>query len=185
MADGIGACVKGTAGTWPRGYSWGILMWSAICGALVASVAFHSLIPRLVIGLVFFGSGVARVWIFRSMRQPVFIARPEGILLGGMRCRVQLPWQEIQEIRISPGAGGALADVLLPPSAPFAPPRFSPTVEVLLGVIVPFSPLFLKPPLLTQLTDPLRYSVPLWGITADELAGRLQSVAPDSVPIVR
>jgi hypothetical protein len=40
---------------------------------------------------------------------------PEGIGLGIGRHGIQIPWQEIQEIRISPAARGALADVVLLP----------------------------------------------------------------------
>jgi hypothetical protein len=79
----------------------------------------------------------------------MFSAHPEGIRLGPQRHRVQIPWPEIREIRISPAANGVQADIVLMPSAPLARRRLSPMAQVLLGV-VPFSFLFLRPPLLDR-----------------------------------
>jgi hypothetical protein len=183
VVNSYAARVKGTYGTLPRGYPWVMLVWYAIIGALFATFIVHSWFGT-VGGIVIFAVGAATVRMFRNVKTAAFSAHPEGIRLGGVRHRLQIPWQEIQEIRISPAADGALADIVLLPSAPAAPARFPPAAEVLLG-LVPASYLFLKPPLLAPLTGPVRYRAPLWGTTVDEVAEGLRPLAPDSVPIVR
>jgi hypothetical protein len=179
------ACVKGKSGILPRGYPWALLPWYAIFGALFATVAFKE--PSwggISLGMVLFSSGLAHAWVIWNAKFPVFRADPEGIRLVQGRHRVTVPWEEIQQIRISPRTDGAVADILLLPSAPFVPHRFPRTAQVLLATAVPQSYVFLKSPLLTPLTDPIRYSVPVSGTTADEVAEGLQPLAPDSVPIV-
>lgn len=183
MADSYAAQVKGTYGLMPRGYPWVMLVWYAILGVLFATFMVHSLFG-IAGGIVIFASGAAMVWIFQHATPRAFTADPEGIGLGIGRHGIQIPWQEIQEIRLSPAARGALADVVLLPSAPDAPPRLPPIAQVLLSV-VPGSNRFLKPPLVIPLTDPIRYRAPLWRTTAEEVAEGLRPVAPDSVPIAR
>jgi hypothetical protein len=189
VANSYAAKVKGTAGILPRGYPWVMLVRSAILLAIIVTLYVLSFGFTVASWMVILVAAVAAVSVLlsvlrlRSAKPAVFRVRPEGIRLGGARHVVRLSWQEVQEIRISPTADGALTDILLRPSARFAPPRFSPTAEVLLSA-VPRSYRFLKPPLLTPLTDPIRYSVPLWGTTAAEVAEGLQSLAPDSVPIL-
>jgi hypothetical protein len=182
VANSYAARVKGTYGTMPRGYPWVILVHYAAIGALFATFMVHGWYGT-VGGIVIFVGGAVAVRALRNLKTAAFRAHPEGIRLGGGRHCVQVPWQEIQEIRISPATDGALADIVLLPSAPAAPARFPPTAEVLLS-LVPGLNLFLKPPLLAPLTGPVRYCAPLWGTTADEVAERLRPLAPDSVPIV-
>lgn len=181
MPDSYTARVKGTYGTLPRGYPWVIIVWSAVAGALYATV--ETPLYGTALGVVVFASGVIAVGLLRNGKAPVFSAHPEGIRLGSQRHRIQIPWQEIQEIRISPTADGALADVVLMPPYPLARRRLPPIAEVLLSV-VPGSILFLGPPLLDPVTDPAGYRAPLWGTTPDEVANGLRPLAPDSVPIV-
>ena len=184
VADIYTARVKGTHGTLPRGYPWVMLVYYAIMGAVFGAFAFDSPLVGAVRGAVMFACGVFTVLIFRNLKSPAFSARPEGIQLGGQRHRMQIPWDEICEVRISPATNGALADVVMLPSVPVAWPRFPPAAEVMLS-LVPFSYLFLAPPMLAPLTDPVRYRAPLWGTTADEVAAGLRPLAPESTRIVR
>lgn len=181
--DGYVASVRAIRG-FPRGYPWAILVWYAIGAVIVATFEQHYLLTGLLLGLAVLAAGVLFDWALWNGKAAAFRARPEGIRLGGTRHSVILPWDEIQEIRISPGSDGLVTEIILLPSAPFVPRRFSPAAEVLL-TLVPLSFLFLKPSMLTPLTGPVRYSVPLCGATADEIADGLRPLVPDSVPITR
>jgi hypothetical protein len=134
--------------------------------------------------MVLFGAGVAHALVLWNGKFSVFRVDAKGIRLVCGRHRVTLPWEEVQEVRISPGADGAVADILLLPSAPFVPRRLPSAAEVLLAAVVPQSYIFLKPPLLAPLSNPLRYSVPLQGPTADEVAEGLRPLTPDSITIM-
>jgi len=105
VANSYAARVKGTCGTLPRGYPWVMLVYYAIVGVLFATFMVHSWFGT-VGGIVIFAAGAATVRMFRNVKAAAFSARPEGIRLGVGRHRVQILWQEIQEIRISPAADG-------------------------------------------------------------------------------
>jgi hypothetical protein len=182
MADSYVARVKGTYGTLPRGYPWVFIVWYAITGTLFATVEVHSWYG-IAGGVLIFAGGLCTVALVRNAKTPSFSAHPGGIRLGDQRHRIQIPWQEIQEIRVSPAADGALAEVVLMPSTPLTRRRLPPAAEVLLSV-VPGSQLFLRPPLLDPVTDPAGYRAPLWRTTPDEVAKGLRALAPDSVAIV-
>ncbi len=185
MAETYVASVKGSRGILPRGYPWAALPWCAVVGLVYAYAAFKE--PSwwgIAGGMVFFGCGVAQVLVLWNVKFQVFRADPEGIRLGWRRHVVTLRWQDVHEIRISPWADGAVADILLLPSASFVPRRLSPVAQVLLAAGLPQSWAYLKSPLLTPLSDPTRYSVPLSGTTTDEVAEALRPLTPDSVPIL-
>jgi hypothetical protein len=176
------AKVKGTYGTLPRGYPWVLLVPYAVMGTIFATIEVHSWIGTAG-GILIFASGAVTVAILRNMKTPTFIVNTGGIRLGGRRHRVDIPWQEIREVRISSAAHGAQVDVVLatPPPARHRLPLMA---EVLLG-FVPYSHRFLVPPLLAPVTNPAGYHAPLWGTTADHVAEGIKSLAPDWVSILR
>lgn len=189
VANSYVALVKGTYGAMPRGYPWVLLPWSALAGTIFAIFEVHSWsgAPG---GIVIFASGAAVVGILGNIKTPTFIAHPGGITLGSPRHHVDIPWQEIREVRISSAAHGARVDVVLTEPTPRARRRLPPIAEVLLALfLVPvtywYRFRFLQPPLLAPVTNPAGYRAPLWGATADQVAEGLRSLAPDSVSIVR
>jgi hypothetical protein len=175
------ARVKGTYGIRPRGYVWTRLAWAVILGVGVGAVGIGYLFG-VGFAVVIIAAGVVTV-LWMSQRKPrVFRASAEGLQLGGARDNIWLPWDDIWEVKISPQANGALVDVLVGPGAILGGRGLPPTAEILLSCL-PGSYRFLTPPLLKPLTDPPRYSAPLWGVTDKDVADGLQRVVPDSVVI--
>jgi hypothetical protein len=183
VANIYAARVKGTYGTLPRGYPWVALVWGATAGTIYATSAVHSWFGTAG-GVLIFAFSVVLVGIWRNKKTPTFIADPRGIELGGQRHSVDIPWREIHEVRISSAAHGAQVDIVLAAPTPLARHHLPPIAEILLSLL-PYSYRFLVPPLLTPTTNPAGYRAPLQGTTADHVAERLRSLAPDSVPIVR
>jgi hypothetical protein len=175
------ARVKGVYGIRGRTYLWSRLTWSVIFGVILA-VGWLGSPAGLVAGLVVVALGAAiTFWMWR--RKPrVFRASAKGLRLGGARDNIWIPWELIREINIAPHANGALADVIVEPSAIFPAHALSPRAEYLVSLI-PYASRFLTPPLLIPLAKPPRYRAPLWGTTAKEVAEGLRSVAPDSASI--
>jgi hypothetical protein len=160
---------------------WSRLTWSVIVGAAVAAGGLGS--PAAVVGgLVVFALGaVTTFWMWRR-KPPVFRASAKGLRLGGTRENIWIPWELIREINISPHANGALADVVVDPSAIFPAHDLSPRAEFLMSLIPYVSRFFTAPPLI-PLANPPRYRAPLSGTTPQEVAEGLRSVAPDSAAI--
>src|SRR5579862_7291902 len=119
MADPYVAQVRGTYGMLPRGWPWVMLVWSAVAGLLLATQQSNRWFATGS-GIVIFAGGVAFVAILRNVKTPAFMALSEGIRLGGQRHRLQVPWEEIREIRVSAAAHGAQVDVVLMPPLPVA-----------------------------------------------------------------
>jgi hypothetical protein len=186
------ARVKGSDGIFPRGYVSVYLAWQAIAMVAVTIVAvvggypLPAIATALAIGVA---SAIYMVYHFISFAPKAFAADAQGLRLGlpptksgQYRGRnIVIPWNQVLQITVSATAAGSTADIMLATSAPvFRASAQPPMLERALK-LTPLSGFLGRPPMLTPLTDPLRYRVPLYRVTTADLVSGLRSLAPDSV----
>lgn len=191
MADSCTAKVKGTSAVLPRGYPWVLGGWYAIMGVILASVTgFPSPSSAALVAVLLVG-GLYLMNLLRNAKHNAFAADADGIRLGvrqvtpkrAQRLCTQIPWSQIQEIRVFPAAEGSTVDIVLAASAPVPRSPAMPAPVTIALAALPFSYLLQRPALLHPLTSPSRYRVPLFRTSATEIAASLRSLAPASVPL--
>jgi hypothetical protein len=195
--DTVACLVKGPASRYPRGYVWLFPIWFVVLSAAVAlvSIGLSGKLPLWLgvseIGGLFLAGCIAAGVVLTSRRM-AFWADRQGVLLGSRQARrrpkqrqVYLPWSHIAQVRVVPRRYGALVELLLSPAAP---PVYRPSLgrqgSLLLGAL--FMPLGFgrgRPALTTM----PRLRPPAYRIRicerADELAGALQALAPQTVQV--
>lgn len=197
MHDRYAALVKGPSTLFPRGFLWLIPTWFA---AIALLLKFKTQTPpwygyAALLGLLLAASTLLLVLTF--VRNNAFVADGSGIWLGlragatrrlGRRRRTirPVPWPQIEQLRIVPRAYGARLDVMLGGPAPMVswPRALAKIAANSLLLILPISYLFRTPGLLTPRTDPARYRIPLYDVTAAELRVALRHLAPATVQVV-
>jgi hypothetical protein len=131
--------------------------------------------------------GVWLALLLARLKFPVFRVAHDGIRLGkssrrSRRTPVLVPWSSITAITVAPRPDGAAVDIVLSTAAPVRASSLPEPAQVALALI-PGSYLWLKPPLLTALANPLRYHVPLTGAGPAEVGSALRARVPDSVTL--
>ncbi len=195
MQDRYAALVKGPSALFPRGFLWLI----PACYAGIAAVLVIKGKPPLWFGGSELGglllAAATLLLVLATMRNKAFVADNSGIWLGLRADAIrrlgrrrgeirQVPWPQIERLKIVPRSYGARLDVALDPAAPVARHGvLRKTVATFLLVIFPPSFVFRSPGLLTRRGRPPRYRIPLHAVTADELALALAQLAPATVSI--
>jgi len=190
------ALVRGPSVIFPRGYLWLIPVWYA---ALAALMEFKGQPPSwygpIAVGALLLAA-FTLLTVLSTVRNNAFLAEEDGIWLGlrgGARrrfarrrrdCR-QLPWPELQQLKIARRHYGARLDVvLLPGCAPNQGRIVWRAVAALLTLLVPAVYLFRSPGLLRPGAHSLRYRIPLYDVTPEQLRLALEPLAPPTLPIV-
>jgi hypothetical protein len=195
VQDRYAALVKGPSALFPRGFLWLIPAWYAG----IAAVLVIKGKPPLWFGASELGglllAAVTLLLVLATMRNKAFVADSSGIWLGLRADAIrrlgrrrgeirQVPWPQIERLKIVSRSYGARLDVVLDPAAPVARHGvLRKTVATFLLVVFPPSYVFRSPGLLTRRGRPLRYRIPLYEVTADELALALAQLAPVTVSI--
>jgi hypothetical protein len=189
------ALVRGSSAIFPRGYLWLIPVWYVVIAALVE---FKGQPPSwyapYALGALLLGALILLV-VLSTVRNNAFLIDDSGIWLGlrgGARRRFgprrrrnrHLPWAEIHGIRIVHRRYGARVDVFLPAGSNGGRGhviwRFT---AAGLTLLIPPAYLFRQPGILRPGSDPLRYRIPLYDVTPEELRLALVPLAPPTVPV--
>jgi hypothetical protein len=190
------ALVRGSSAIFPRGYLWLIPVWYVV---IAAAVEFKGKSPSwylpYALGALLIGALVLLV-VLSTIRNNAFLIDDSGIWLGlrgGARRRfarrrrqnTHLPWFEIQQIRIAYRRYGARVDVYLPAGSNGGRGHIVwRVIAATLTLLIPPAYLFRQPGILRPRSDPLRYRIPLYDVTPEELRLALVPLAPPTVPIV-
>jgi hypothetical protein len=152
----------------------------------------HSPVYAAVIAAAFLLGGLAAIYTIRNVAHQAFAADTDGIRLGvrlrdpkrADRMCKYIPWAEIQQVRIAPAHAGSAVDIVLASSASVPRTRQVPVPVLIAMTLLPLSYRLLTPHLLCPLTDPLRYTAPLYRAAPTEVAAALRALAPASVRVV-
>ena len=196
MENRYAALVRGPSAIFPRGFLWLIPVWYA---ALAALMVFKGRPPSwygpIAVGALLLGA-FTLLTVLSTVRNNAFLADEEGIWLGlrgGARrrfarrrrdCR-QLPWPELRQLKIARRHYGARLEIMLLPE--FAPRRGHivwRAIAALLTLLIPAAYLFRSPGLLYPRSHSLRYRIPLYDVTPEQLRLALEPLAPPTLPIV-
>jgi len=190
------ALVRGPSAIFPRGYLWLIPVWYA---ALIALMELKGRPPSWY-GLCAVGALLLAAFtltaVLTTIRNNAFLADEEGIWLGlrgGARRRFgprrrdhrHLPWAQIRELTIVSRHYGARLEVFLPGGASSGLGRVVWRIAAAgVTVLIPAAYLFRAPGLLRPRSNPLRYRIPLYDVTPEQLRLVLEPLAPPTLTIV-
>jgi hypothetical protein len=189
------ALVRGSSAVFPRGYIWLIPLWYAAIAFLADAKgkppSWYALCALAATALAV----LTLIVVLATLRSNAFQADSDGILLGlrgaarrrfGPRRRrnTYLEWPEIQQIRIAYRPYGSRVDVILPAGANSGRGRIVwQVVAIILTVLIPPACLLRQPGLLRPRSDPLRYRIPIYDVTPEQLQLALVPFAPPNLPI--
>ena len=197
--------VRGSSAIFPRGFLWLIPIWYVV---IAAAIKFKDRAPLwyepmrwyepVALGALLLGALTLLV-VLSTIRNNAFLADDSGIWLGlrgGARRRFgprrrqnrQLPWSEIQQLKIVYRRYGARIDILLPPPPATSRGRAiwrvtATSLAAGLTVIIPLTYLFRTPAILRPRRDPHRYRIPLYDVAPEELRLALVPLVPPNLPI--
>jgi hypothetical protein len=189
------ALVRGPSAIFPRGYLWLIPLWFAAIAALAYVKGKLPLwyavcaLPAATLAVL------TLIAVLATLRSNAFQVDESGILLGlrgaarrrfGRRRRANtyLAWHEVQQLRIVNRPYGARLDIFLRiGSVSLRGPMVWRIAAACLTVLLPPACLFRYPGLLHPRSDPLRFRVPLYEVTPEQLQLALVPFAPPNVPI--
>jgi hypothetical protein len=189
------ALVKGPSAIFPRGYLWLIPLWYAAI-AVMAYVkgklpSWYGLCALSATTLAV----ITLIAVLATLRSNAFAVDENGILLGlrgaarrrfgpRRRANIYLAWDEVRQLRIANRPYGARLDIFLPPGSVSGRGRMVWRIAAAgLTVLIPPACLLRSPGLLHPRSDPLRYRVPLYEVTPEQLRLALVPLAPPNVPI--
>jgi hypothetical protein len=199
------ALVRGSSAIFPRGFLWLIPIWYV---AIAAAIKFKDRAPLwyepmrwyepIALGALLLAALTLMV-VLSTIRNNAFLADDSGIWLGlrgGARRRFgprrrqnrQLPWAEVQRLRIVFRRYGARIDVFLPPAPVTSRGRAiwrvtATSLAVGLTVVIPLAYLFRSPAILRPRRNPHRYRIPLYDVSPEELRLALVPFVPPNLPI--
>jgi hypothetical protein len=188
------ALVRGPSAIFPRGYLWVIPLWYA--GIAVAAdvkgrlPSWYGLCALAATAMALF----TLIAVLATMRSNAFMVDENGIVLGlrgaarrrfGRRRRQRhLEWHEVRQLRIVYRPYGARLDIFLPDgSVSGCGPIVWRVAAAILTVLLPPACMFRSPGLLRPRSNPLRYRIPLYDVTPEQLQLALVPFAPPNVPI--
>lgn len=197
MQEGLSVPVAGPSTILPRGYLWLAPLWYA---AVVAGLAVSRWPPiwfRLTAAGGLLLALLTLVGVLGTITTRAFAADQNGVRLGlptttrrrgRQRRNVRdLPWRQIERVRIAPRRGGARVEFVLSSHASLAVrgEQHSPISRAWRAVLllIPFWYLLRPTGLVSPLDGPPRYQVPLHGATVDQLRHDLRTLAPAEVGI--
>jgi len=188
--------VRGSSAVFPRGYIWLIPLWYAVIAAVIE---FKGHSPTWYLPIALGGLLVATmtlVVVLSTMRNNAFLAENGGIWLGlrgGARRKFtrrrretrHLSWAEIAQIKIAWRRYGARVDIILPAYARGHRGRLVWRIAAaVLTVFLPPAYLFRNPGLVRpRSSDPMRYRIPLYDVSPEQLRLALVPMAPPNLPI--
>ncbi|HEY3906268.1 MAG TPA: hypothetical protein VGM14_20325 [Streptosporangiaceae bacterium] len=195
--EGVSVPVAGPSVIFPRGYLWLVPIWfAAAAGWLYLTKwplwfradAAAALLLALIVLVTAINSLTFRA--FSADRAGVRLGLHPGSKRRGRRRRAakQLPWQQIERIRIAKRPRGVRLEIILGPEASL-PLRGHPVsaavscINRLLLLVIPFYYLARPTGLTSPLDGPPRYRVKLRDTTVDELKHALRQLAPPEVAI--
>ena len=196
MENRYAALVRGPSAIFPRGYLWLIPVWYA---ALAALMEFKGKPPSwygpIAVGALLLGA-FTLLAVLSTVRNNAFLADEEGIWLGlrgGARrrfarrrrdCR-QLPWPQLQQVKIVRRHYGTRLDIVLQPQfAPYPGRIVWRAIAALLTLLIPAACLFRSPGLLRPRSHSMRYRIPLYDVTPEQLRLALEPLVPPTLTIV-
>jgi hypothetical protein len=187
------ALVRGSSAIFPRGYLWLIPVWYAIV-AVAMEIKGHmpSWYCDFALGALLLAT-LTLVAVLSTLRSNAFLADESGIWLGlraaarrrGRRRRQNrlLPWPEVMRLRIVYRRYGARLEVFLPDGTDSG--RGNPAWRAVASVVtllIPLAYLFRMPGIL-RAGSGLRYRIPLYDVTPEQLRVALAPMVPPGVPI--
>jgi hypothetical protein len=190
------ALVKGSSAIFPRGFLWLIPAWyTAIAIVIKVKVRPPSWYAPYALGATLLAT-LTLITVLWTMRNNAFVADDSGIRLGlrggarrrfGRRRRqtTQLPWPEVQQLKIASRPYGARLDIVLHRDS-IADRHYLiwQALANILTLLLPVAYLFRSPGLLRPRSyDPPRYRVQLYDVTPEELRMALAPMAPPTVAI--
>ncbi len=195
MENRVTALVRGSSAIFPRGYLWLIPLWYGVIAALVVVKGKPpSWYGPYALGALLLAALIL-LTVLSTVRNNAFLADDSGIWLGlrgGARRRFgrrrrqnrHLPWPEVRQIRIASRRYGARLDVFLPVGSISGRGRVIwQVIAAGLTVLIPPAYLFRSPGILRPCSDPLRYRIPLYDVTPEELRLALVPLVPPNLPI--
>ncbi len=195
MENRYAALVRGPSAVFPRGYLWLIALWYLV---LVGLAYYKGRLPSWYelcgLGATFLAV-LTVIAVLATLRSNAFAADESGILLGlrgaaqrrfGRRRRQKhLAWDEVSQLRIAARPYGARLVIFLPAGSPTGNGRLIwRIVAAVVTVLLPPACLFRSPGLLRARSDPVRFRVPLYDVTPEQLQLALAPFTPPTVPIV-
>jgi hypothetical protein len=179
------ALVRGPSPVLPRGSVRLIVIFYVIIAGVIIGVADFPVRYAAVFLLIIALAAGGTTWLRATSCARAFAADADGIVLGRDTAdapRKEVPWKDIQGLRISPTRHGALLEVLLSPAAPVSVPGLLQNVALMAipgGVTRrPYTPALLAP-----LGSPPRYRIPLTGVSPEQLRFALGSLGPPTMQI--
>jgi len=192
------ALVRGSSAVFPRGYLWLIPVWYVV---IAAAIKVKGRAPTwyepIALGALLLAA-LTLLAVLSTLRNNAFLADDSGIWLGlrgGARRRFSrrrrqnrhLPWPEVRQIRIVYRRYGARLDVFVP-AAPVSRGRAiwrvtATSLAAGLTVLIPLAYLFRSPGIVRPRRDPLRYRIPLYDVSPEELQLALVPLVPPNLPI--
>lgn len=192
MADRYSGLVKGPAAIFPRGYLLLIPLWYvAAGGALMMKGGLPRWYTIIALGALLLATLIV-TGSLATLRQNAFAADRSGVWLGNLprrrwsrRKRLLVPWDQIEQLRISDRRYGARLDVVLGPAASIIHRHRAVSGLFFAGLAVIIPPPWIGRPagLLSPRHRTHRYQIPICDTTADQLGVALAALAPPTVTV--
>jgi hypothetical protein len=189
------ALVRGPSAILPRGYLWLIPLWYAAI-AVVAEVKGKLPLWYGLCALTATALAVLTLMaVLATLRSNAFMVDETGILLGlrgaarrrfgpRRRANTYVAWHEVQQLRIINRPYGARVDIFLLPGSVSLRGRMAWRIAAAaLTVFLPPAYLFRAPGMLHPRSDPLRFRIPLYEVTPEQLQLALVPLVPPNVPV--
>jgi hypothetical protein len=177
--------VQTSAVAFPRGGVWLFFAWYAVMLVLILLTEHPRAWFAGVAAVLFLFAPAYLVRTFSKSGAPRFTADATGIRFGGRAAAStgwrEVPWPDVQELRIAPTRFGARLDVLVTPASQIA---YRDGQRQLADLALMAVGIRRSPPAVTvPRRNPVRYVIPLVRVTAAELRTVLGEIAPGT-PIV-
>src|ERR1022692_842397 len=198
MQEGLSAPVMGPSTILPRGYLWLPPLWHPAAAAGLAGSQPPPPWFRATAAAGLLGALLTLVLVLSTLSVHAFAVDESGVRLGlpastrrrGRRRRRarQLPWSQIERVRMSRRPYGTRLEFLLSQDAAAGTllgraGRVSRVGNWLLMLVIPFWYLFRPTGLASPLDDPPRYRVTVRGRSVDELRHSIRALAPADVAV--